>query len=1060
MRQRKWVKVSAERSYQEEKGFPLQTYRVEMGGEKKAVGNFTFFIILILLAHFATYSGCFNVALHAQVSPSGSNPIVGSVITTDGLKEALKRRKDVDYVKIFYPSHYDGFLDHVWDLILIEGYFQSIHEFLRLSRNNFPLVKIIFYCLDPEYPGLTAVRQFDVDGLLTNSQKLLDKEKYNVIPGIPNELLLLAANEVVMKPNRSISRDWGTVFVGAGGGMLEHKPKLYQMLLDSLPYKLRLHGGSWEGVEVLRDFWQGSLPQHDIPNAYASAHTVLASTISSQEKYGMINNRIFEAMACGSVVITPYAPSLYDFVGDRILYINDSYTVMQHLENTIADEARSESMRQEARNFILEGHTWSHRVVELVDFYYHLKHTKSTHAFARGERQMLKTTYVTNVRSGSGRSGRGNGHVCGVNQCTRTSCPRLLWIVSDPLTRHQDYTFVAASKGSEYLCDRFAVTFLSQQQWMDKIITHCAYAPTITRKLWVQGDFSSHRPHSSGTAPTKSCTNFLSQFEVILTFVTPYDELDLSVRRLVNSNQARHIQMEGTKVLQRRACYVIGADLSLLEGIDEQVESIEQQTGTGEEVYDRFHFTHYDLVWYRDKFEIDLLRRHGVHFVDLRLQHAFGVGLQGNDADPPEMNKAASSQPPHVERRENENSTKTISDLFICFRPWSHLCTMENRKNLRNRQKREEKNLRGEGEGTGEEMGGEGERVDKEDMLLLLGGRWEEWLGEPGLVDQATLSNVVFVRDGSIGNAKDLIRRASTVFIFHAGTDEDTTRTTTDVLWPFVAAAVADKRIHFLRKNDHLLSLVHDWLNTWDEDVYLRRSIVSGVDRLHGLASSIARVHVTQVQDFTCNPFDDAGDKSTAAVAGTRETDAPQCDTLRRSELAYLQAAAPHSLGVLQMRFESFELGPHGQVCMRQASPAMVPRRRSQHEGLQGEGEGEGEEGNAVLDEERKLQETTCLMRDYHYLLLVPSLGQAQDLTQITVGITWEGQAGENERDLVLEVSLRGNFYKDVIYSMNYTIPNSPQYTPQWAQQACESLRLLDTQVGVISPLIYRFELL
>lgn len=152
-----------------------------------------------------------NVALHAQVSPN--EKIVGSVITTDGLKAAFERRYDVksSTVKVFYPYAYAGFFDTKWDLIVIEGWFVSIHEFIAMTRNHSPLVRILFFCLDPSYPGLDYVLKFDVDGYLTNSKQLV-----KVLSSVaPTEFVQLAADERSMRSqNISKVKEYSAVYIG------------------------------------------------------------------------------------------------------------------------------------------------------------------------------------------------------------------------------------------------------------------------------------------------------------------------------------------------------------------------------------------------------------------------------------------------------------------------------------------------------------------------------------------------------------------------------------------------------------------------------------------------------------------------------------------------------------------------------------------------------------------------------------------------------------------------------------------------------------------------------
>jgi hypothetical protein len=130
-------------------------------------------LLLSLLLNLLPLTLCsLAVALHAQLAPG--NKVVGSVLTTDGLKSALMVRDDISQAEVFYPYHYDGFMGTVWDLVIIEGWFPGMNEFLILARNQLPShALILFYCLDANYPGIDVIKKFDVDAYITNSRSLV-----------------------------------------------------------------------------------------------------------------------------------------------------------------------------------------------------------------------------------------------------------------------------------------------------------------------------------------------------------------------------------------------------------------------------------------------------------------------------------------------------------------------------------------------------------------------------------------------------------------------------------------------------------------------------------------------------------------------------------------------------------------------------------------------------------------------------------------------------------------------------------------------------------------------
>ena len=207
----------------------------------------SFFFIFIAILSFKTIISKkvvkLNVALHAQVHPS-DNKIVGSVITTDGLYTAFSKRTEVGHVEIFYPFSYGTLFLKKWDFVIIEGWFPMINEFIELVRNHQSNVIIIYYCLDPTYPDIEYTFKLDVNGYMTNSEAL-NNELGKLAPSI---FLMLAADEDKMKPMPNITREYGAVYVGAGGLMLEYKSALLPMLESSLPQGLRLHGSHWSDL--------------------------------------------------------------------------------------------------------------------------------------------------------------------------------------------------------------------------------------------------------------------------------------------------------------------------------------------------------------------------------------------------------------------------------------------------------------------------------------------------------------------------------------------------------------------------------------------------------------------------------------------------------------------------------------------------------------------------------------------------------------------------------------------------------------------------------------------
>lgn len=688
-----------------------------------------------------------SIALHAQVAPfdgasNGSSGVVGSVITTNGLKRALQKRHDVDAVEVFYTASYTGYLERSWDFVIIEGWFPSMDQFISLTRNKFRDIKIVFYCLDPEYPGIELVSKFDIDGILTNSRQLLLSPLFSSSAWARRiSYMMLAADADRMAPLNKY-REYGAVYIGAGGNMLEYKPRLYNLLVDAIPYGLRLHGSNWEHVPVLKDVWKGPLPKDEIAEAYSSAHVVLASTIQSQEQYGMINNRIFEALSCGAVlIVSNFCPSIHEEFGDLILTVNTTHSLPNLLSGIISESVRADRLRREGRELILRKHTWDHRAVELIDFLHQLPSSAAYNQLSEGP-----------YFDGSEYVNRGG--------CYRPNCPRALVVISDSLRDHSDVVNVILPSLSRSLHGNYRCEYITERDWFRR---------------------------RTCDAGSQSCGRDSFLAALLIVIVTPLNALDKSLLVLPRSADSGQ---------QKRAAYFLGFD---------PVSSGDLSPYLG------LHKIAYDVIWYRDRFEIDRWMSFGLEFSKHRLQHAFGAGeiLQASQLP-------TASQP---------------VELFICFWHSRQLCSVKERRDSA-------------------VVSDDGSRL----RLLLLGGEWHDWVNIPGddnVLEPNLTHAVVHVRDGRIGDSLQMIRSAQHVHIL---LDAASIIPTADVLWPFVAAAVYGSRIHLARRHDHLLSLVDTselpTVSDWDVN-YLDKCLGDGIDRLlgFGTAESAFRVEAVSFRD-------------------------------------------------------------------------------------------------------------------------------------------------------------------------------------------------------------------
>lgn len=145
----------------------------------------------------------------------------------------------------------------------------------KVRAISYPLpVTVLFYCLDPQYPGLRHVSALDVDGFLTNSHSTrtlllsaaptafvplaVDTEAFPFYPNPPSAAT--DAREDWMRDRNDSGR---VVYVGAAGA-LDYKKMLAWMLREAAPYGLDIYGSGWQDVPEFSVYWRGVLPEKDL----------------------------------------------------------------------------------------------------------------------------------------------------------------------------------------------------------------------------------------------------------------------------------------------------------------------------------------------------------------------------------------------------------------------------------------------------------------------------------------------------------------------------------------------------------------------------------------------------------------------------------------------------------------------------------------------------------------------------------------------------------------------------------------------------------------------------
>jgi hypothetical protein len=133
------------------------------------------------------------------------------------------------------------------------------------------------------------------------------------------------------------------------------------------PHELAVYGGGWDPELVDPVHVRGSVvPNRDLPSYYGAAGIVLNDHWVEQVEAGLINNRLYDALAAGAFVISDPVPGLEEeFDGGVVTYCGAADLALK-VERFLANPAARERYVERGRRAVLARHTIAHRADELL----------------------------------------------------------------------------------------------------------------------------------------------------------------------------------------------------------------------------------------------------------------------------------------------------------------------------------------------------------------------------------------------------------------------------------------------------------------------------------------------------------------------------------------------------------------------------------------------------------------------------------------------------------------------------------------------------------------------
>jgi O-antigen biosynthesis protein len=212
------------------------------------------------------------------------------------------------------------------------------------------------------HPDLVTAAECDAfDLIATPSARRAERLDRDI--SRPVVLLEQATDPTVFFPQRDPAHERELVLVGNSRGIMR------PILRDLLPTELDLAvwGEKWDRFIPAAHIAGVHLPNEQVRLAYSSAAIVLNDHWDDMRAEGIVSNRIYDALACGALVVSDYMPELAERFGDCIVTYRTPGELRTTLARLLADPAERRERAAAGRALVLAQHTFRHRIDALLD---------------------------------------------------------------------------------------------------------------------------------------------------------------------------------------------------------------------------------------------------------------------------------------------------------------------------------------------------------------------------------------------------------------------------------------------------------------------------------------------------------------------------------------------------------------------------------------------------------------------------------------------------------------------------------------------------------------------
>lgn len=295
------------------------------------------------------------------VTENGENASAGDYFTALEFGESLKK---LGWEICFLPKagvNYWYEVDEDVDVLisLLDSY-----DPRRVKCLNKSLIKIAWprnwFDRWVSHPGFK-----DYDIVFTPSKTTLEyvKEKSDIKPF----LLPIATNPARFNCNVPKEKEYLSDYCFTGSYWYDPRDIIDMLEPKEIPYKFKLYGKNWDKIDKFKNYYQGFINYFKLPAVYASTKIVIDDANRGTKEYGAVNSRVFDALACGTLVITNGKKGAEETFKNKLPVFKSKKELNELIEYYLSNDDLRIAKIKELQRIILEKHTYHNRANTLKE---------------------------------------------------------------------------------------------------------------------------------------------------------------------------------------------------------------------------------------------------------------------------------------------------------------------------------------------------------------------------------------------------------------------------------------------------------------------------------------------------------------------------------------------------------------------------------------------------------------------------------------------------------------------------------------------------------------------